>query len=167
MTCYFLRYCFIFLFVGFSYSINPYFFISLLISSDSVGYDSLQREYSLFNEVLCFHNFIIDSRVERFSFFQFFFMAFLMHSSIYHLFVVSKLQRHSRMANSRFAIRMFLQFSIDISVVSLINELIRFFHFASNFLNAICFSKRMVSIACFSLFVIIMVSGIVTQFQCK
>ena len=71
------------------------------------------------------------------------------------------------MANSRFAIRMFLQFSIDISVVSLINELIRFFHFASNFLNAICFSKRTVSIACFSLFVIIMVSGIVTQFQCK
>ena len=40
---------------------NPYFLINFFISSDKEGYRVLISKYNLFNEVLCFHNFIIAS----------------------------------------------------------------------------------------------------------
>jgi hypothetical protein len=56
---------------------------------------------------------------------------------------------------------------METSSVCLIRLEIRFFHLVSNFLKAICFSKIIVSIACLSLLIIVIVSGIVTPFPCK
>ena len=105
------------------------------------------------------------SRTERFKVFPFFLMAFLIHSSLYPLFVVSKLYKHSRIDNSRLAIGMFLQFIIEILLVCFIKYVIRFFHLVSYFLKAIDFSKISVSLACLSLFITVMISGIVTPLQ--
>ena len=62
------------------------------------------------------------------------------------------------------------KFKYDIEYIKnlcFINDVIKFFHFDSSFLNAICFSKIFVSFDCFSLFMTVIDSGIVIQVQCK